>query len=90
MTTNLRHAALLAAAITLPLAVAGPALADQPGKDWMSLEQAASKLAEAGYGNVRKLKADDGHWEAKAVKDGRAVEVKLDPHSGAITEDRDD
>ncbi len=77
-------------ATTLATTLAAPVLADQPGKDWISLDAAAAKLSEAGYTGVRKLKADDGQWEAKAVKDGRAVEVRVDPHSGAVSEDRDD
>ena len=91
MRPNPRHAALLAATFALPLAFAGPVFADdRPGKDWMSMEQAATKLSEAGYTNVRKLKADDGYWEAKATKDGKTIEVKVDPRSGAVSEDQDD
>ncbi len=79
---------LLAAGLTTALAV--PAFADQPGADWIPLDQAVRKLSEAGYADVRKLKADDGHWEGKATKDGKTVEVHVDPHSGAVTQEQDD
>ncbi|KQT61416.1 hypothetical protein ASG52_00560 [Methylobacterium sp. Leaf456] len=64
-----------------------PALADdRPGPDWMPIEGAVRALEGAGYSGVRGLEADDGVWEGKAVKDGRSVKVKVDPHSGAVTE----
>lgn len=71
------------------LGIALPAFADQPGADWISMDQAAQKITEAGYADVRKLEADDGHWEAKATKNGKAVEVHVDPHSGVVREDDD-
>ncbi|WP_420847354.1 PepSY domain-containing protein [Methylobacterium organophilum] len=76
---------LLAAALTLG-ALAGPALADVPGKDWMPIDQALRKLTEAGYTDIRSLEADDGVWEGKALKDGKAVKVTVDPHDGTIAE----
>ena len=64
-----------------------PALADdRPGPDWMPIEGAVRALEGAGYSGVRGLEADDGVWEGKAMKDGRSVKVKVDPHSGAVTE----
>lgn len=64
-----------------------PALADdRPGPDWMPIEGAVRALEQAGYANVHGLEADDGVWEGKAVKDGRSVKVKVDPHNGAVTE----
>ncbi len=67
--------------------LAGPALADdRPGPDWMPIEGAVRALEQAGYSGIRGLEADDGVWEGKAVKDGRSVKVKVDPHSGAVTE----
>ena len=73
-------------------ALCGPAIAESkgPGPDWMPQEQVVQKLAAAGYTGLTKLKADDGHWEGKAIKDGRIVEVKVDPHSGAVSEENDD
>lgn len=64
-----------------------PALADKPGADWITAEQAKAKLTAAGYTSVTKIEADDGHWEGKGVKNGQAHEFHVDPHTGAITKD---
>lgn len=63
------------------------AIADTPGKDWMSAEQAKAKLTAAGYTNVTKIEADDGHYEGEGVKGGAVREFHVDPHTGAITKD---
>lgn len=76
-----------AAASLLVGAVAMPALADKPGPDWITAEQAKAKLTAAGYTSVTKIEADDGHWEGKGVKNGQAREFHVDPHTGAITKD---
>lgn len=78
---------------TIPLAIilltgaAFNANAEQPGPDWIPMDQALRKLGEAGYGEIRSLKADDGRWEGKAVKDGKPVAVLVDPRSGAVAEE---
>ena len=72
-------------ASALVIATGGMALADMPGADWMTKDQVITKLKSLGYSDVRKLEADDGHWEGDAVKDGRIMEVHVDPHSGALT-----
>lgn len=79
---------IVAAALILPVgtfAAAGFAWADTPGADWMSKDQITKKLADSGYTDIRKLEADDGHWEGDAMKDGKMMEIHVDPHSGAIT-----
>lgn len=73
-------------ALALLTGAAGTARAEQPGADWIPMDQAVRKLGEAGHGDVRSLKADDGRWEGKAVKDGKPVAVLIDPRSGAVTE----
>jgi hypothetical protein len=78
-----RFPGLTAAALTL---VAAPALAGQPGADWMPMDQVLRKLADAGYGAFQKIEADDGQWEGKATKDGKVVSFIVDPKSGAVTE----
>lgn len=64
----------------------GYAQAGQPGADWMPMDQVIRKLGEAGYGEIRSLKADDGRWKGKAMKDGKPVAFSVDPRSGGITE----
>lgn len=69
---------------------ASPALADQPGADWISADQARSKLMAAGYSSITKIEADDGHWEGEGMKNGQKHEFHVDPHTGAITKDQVD
>ena len=72
-------------AALLSLGLATPALADRPGADWISIEQAAQKAKDAGYAEVTEIEADDGRWEAKGVKNGQVYEFHIDPKTGAIT-----
>ncbi|MFF7709069.1 PepSY domain-containing protein [Pseudomonas sp. NPDC007930] len=68
------------------------AWADQPGADWkVSKEQAEVVLKAAGYTQVTKIEADDGHWEGEGTKaDGMKYEFHVDPHTGKITKDKMD
>ncbi|MBB3974198.1 PepSY domain-containing protein [Hansschlegelia beijingensis] len=81
MTTTSR----IGLAALLSLVLASPALADRAGPDWISAEQATQKAKAAGYSSVTKIEADDGHWEAKGVKNGRVYEFHIDPKTGAIS-----
>lgn len=71
----------------LLLAAATPALATEcttaPMDKWMPAEEIHKKLAEQGY-DVRKLEVEDSCLEAYAMKDGRRLEIYLDPVSGEI------
>lgn len=76
---------------TLGALASSPAFADQPGADWISLQQAQETLKAAGYTQVTKIEADDGHWEGEGLKkDGMKYEFHVDPHSGKITKDEMD
>ncbi|MCP3733963.1 PepSY domain-containing protein [Sphingomonas sp. RP10(2022)] len=74
---------LLIAAIALA-GIGTPALADMPGKGWISSAKVKNILAKRGY-RVTKLEADDGHWEGEATKANIKFEFHVDPRSGAIT-----
>lgn len=74
---------LIASAAALT-AMGGVALADVPGADWMTADQLTQKLQEQGYSNVTGIEADDGHWEGKGVKNGRIMEFKANPKTGAV------
>ncbi len=78
----------LLAALGLTLGAAAPALADQPGRDWMPMDLVFKSLAQAGYADIRELEADDGHWEGKATRDGRLVKFHADAKTGAITKEK--
>lgn len=78
----------LALAAALAVALAGPALADRAGPDWISIEQATQKAKEAGYTEVTGIEADDGRWEAKGSKNGQIYEFDIDPKTGALSNER--
>lgn len=68
---------------------ASAAWADQPGADWtVTKDQAEATLKGAGYTQITKIEADDGHWEGEGMKaDGKRYEFHVDPYTGAITKD---
>ncbi len=65
----MRKPAFLTAVLLLAGVIAVPALADQPGADWISVDQAKSKLMAAVYSSVSTIEADDGHWEGEGMKE---------------------
>jgi hypothetical protein len=84
----LRLAPIAAIAV---LAIAVPAQADRPGRNWISSAKVTKILAERGY-RVIKIEADDGHWEGEALRHRHKYDFHVDPHSGHITKlerDRD-
>jgi len=77
----------LAAAAALS---AGMALADRPGADWISIDQALAKAKAAGYTQVHKIEADDsGYWDGEGLKqDGKGYEFRIDGKTGDVTRDK--
>ncbi|WP_313552068.1 PepSY domain-containing protein [Pseudomonas sp.] len=87
----MRKITVFLTASLLTASVAGVAWADQPGADWISKDQAEAALKAAGYTEITKIEADDGHWEGEGTKqDGMKYEFHVDPHSGKITKDEMD
>ena len=72
------------ASFALALVGTSPALADVPGRDWISSAQVSQTLAKMGY-QVRQIEADDGHWEGEATKNGRNYDFHVDPRTGRVT-----
>lgn len=66
------------------LLCAGPALAGNPGADWLTPAQTKQALKAAGYTDILKLEADDGHWDGEGIKNGRRMTFDADPRTGAI------
>jgi len=64
--------------------ISTPALADVPGRNWISSAKVTAMLAKRGY-RVTKIEADDGHWEGDAVRRGLKYEFHVDPRSGQVT-----
>jgi len=55
------------------------------------MREVAVALEEAGYGPIVDLSMDDGVWEAEAYRDGKALELTVDPQTAEVlTEHRDD
>lgn len=71
---------------------ASSAWADTPDADWkVSKDQAEATLKGAGYTQITKIEADDGHWEGEGIKgDGKQYEFQVDPHDGKIIKDEPD
>jgi hypothetical protein len=61
-----------------------PAMADVPGRNWISRERVSHILARKGY-HLIKIEADDGHWEGEATRKGVRYEFHADPRSGNLT-----
>ncbi|MGK9065721.1 PepSY domain-containing protein [Stutzerimonas chloritidismutans] len=82
---------LTAALAVAVLGVSHVALADKPGADWITLEQAVEKAKAAGYTAVHAIEADDGAWEGEGVKaDGKVWEFTIDGRTGEVTRDKED
>ena len=78
------------------LLAAQPAAASPPSKpctdaaesSWMQIDAAKTKLTEAGY-TVRRVRVAMRCFEAYVVKDGKRLELFLDPVSGTVVETRE-
>jgi hypothetical protein len=81
---------LTVAALVLLTGSAGAAFADQPGRDWLTIDQVRQILANAGYTQITELEADDGRWEGEGIKNGQAMDFEIDPHSGRFTKEEVD
>ncbi len=67
--------------------IATPAMAiectTEPMDKWMKPEDIHKLLTDKGY-EVRKVKVEDSCLEAFATKDGKRLEIYLDPITGEI------
>ncbi|GAB6390489.1 PepSY domain-containing protein [Stutzerimonas marianensis] len=82
---------LTAALAIAVLGVSNIALADKPGTDWITLEQAVEKAKAAGYTTLHAIEADDDAWEGEGMKaDGKVWEFKLDGRTGEVLRDEED
>lgn len=92
----MKRLALAAALTAAALLAAHPAAASPPSKPctdaaestWMKIDDAKAKLAQAGY-NVRRIKVAMRCFEAYVTKDGKRLELFLDPVSGKIVETKE-
>ncbi len=56
---------------------------DAPVEKWMSRDQVAKMFTEKGY-EVRKVKREDNCLEVYAIKDGKKMEIYIDPVNGKV------
>ncbi len=56
---------------------------DAPTDKWMAQDQVAKMFAGKGY-EVRKVKREDSCLEVYAIKDGKKMELYVNPVSGKI------
>ncbi|MCF8474092.1 MAG: PepSY domain-containing protein [Emcibacter sp.] len=52
-----------------------------PKSDWMTKEAITQSLTANGY-TVRKIEEEDGCYEAYALKDGKKIEIYINPKTG--------
>lgn len=85
------------AAFLFTLVAASPAaFAEEDGctkaskEQWLTKDQLSAKLTEQGY-KVDKVEIEGSCAEAKVTdKDGKSLELKLDPATGTASEKEDD
>lgn len=77
-------------ALALALALGGIAQASDDARiDPAKAEQIKTRLTAQGY-DVRRIKSEDGQYEAYATKDGIKYEIYLDDRLEVVKTSRDD
>ena len=51
----------------------------------LTRDQVKTKIEAAGYTNVRAVRKEGDHFDAKATKDGQTVSLDVNAKTGAIT-----
>lgn len=92
--SNLFAALALAVGIGGTVAIVPSAIADDNDghrarvstrADYLSIGEIHQRLASAGYTRIDEIELDDGKYEVEAVdRNGREVELDLDPRTGRI------
>ena len=83
-----------AAVVLVALTAAAQASDDEnctkaPREQWMSVDQLRGKLSEQGY-TADKIEIEDSCAEAKVRdKDGRTIELYVDPATGTVVKKED-
>ncbi len=68
-------------------AMASTPCTDAPRDKWLPQQDVKASLEKQGY-NVKRLKVDDGCYEAYVTgKDGKKLELKINPVDGAVVEE---
>ena len=80
---------IFALAMMSGAALASSSDCNEPKDKWMSMEEARAKVVSMGY-EVRKLEVDDGCYEAYATKDGKRLEIYLNPVTAEVVKMKED
>ena len=81
----MKQAGILALGLSLALAAAGSATAQEASADAMTAPQVRAALEAQGYTKVNDIEFDDGMWQADARSaDGQRVELRIDPATGQV------
>ncbi|NOZ65746.1 MAG: PepSY domain-containing protein [Alphaproteobacteria bacterium] len=56
-----------------------------PKSQWMSKESVTKTLKEEGY-EIRKVEVEDGCYEVYAMKDGKKLEIFINPKNGNVVD----
>jgi hypothetical protein len=52
---------------------------------FVSADEVRDRLTQLGYSNISELRQAHNGWEANATKDGRAVALTFNPHTGVVS-----
>jgi hypothetical protein len=69
----------------LLLIAGGPAVAQKTTDTALTTAQVTAKLHAAGYTKVHGVELEGSHFDADAMKGGKAVHLHIDSKTGAIT-----
>lgn len=91
MNTSITKLLVVTAVAALPLsAFASPECTQEPRSKWMAQSELKMKLENEGYA-VKRVETDDSCYEVKAqTKDGKRVELHVNPVNARIIEAEDD
>jgi hypothetical protein len=91
MNTSIIKLVAISAISALSLsAFASPECTNEPRNKWMAQSDVKAKLENQGY-TVKRVKTEDSCYEVYAqTKDGKRVELYVDPVDAKIIEEEDD
>lgn len=78
-----------AALIIANTAMAADICKGGPKDQWLSEEQVGEKLAAMGHGKFV-LAVEDGCLEAKVLRDGKRLEIYMEPLTGEVVKVKED
>jgi hypothetical protein len=70
-------------------ALASSSDCNEPKDKWMSMDEARAKVVSMGY-DVRKIKVEDGCYEAYATRDGKKLEIYMNPVTAEVVKMKED